>query len=97
MKISAISSYNYKQKNLKHSQAPSFEGKLHLQETANKVFTKKNLFEASLLLVLLSKLTDIADIDVSEIVDFVKNMAFIIVQRLGAKAGLCCPQHVGLH
>ena len=77
MKISAISSYNYKQKNLKHSQEPSFEGKLQLQETANKVFTKKNLFEASLLLVLLSKLTDIADIDVSEIVDFVKNMAFI--------------------
>ena len=77
MKVSAINSYNYKTHSLKQTSEPSFEGKLQLKETANKVFTKKNLFEASLLLVLLSKLTDIADIDVSEIVDFVKNTAFI--------------------
>ena len=77
MKVSAINSYNYKTHSLKQTSEPSFEGKLQLKETANKVFTKKNLFEASLLLVLLSKLTDIADIDVSEIVDFVKNTAII--------------------
>ena len=77
MKVSAINSYNYKTHSLKQTSEPSFEGKLQLKETANKVFTKKNLFEASLLVVLLSKLTDTADIDVSEIVDFVKNMAFI--------------------
>ena len=77
MKVSAINSYNYKTHSLKQTSEPSFEGKLQLKETANKVFTKKNLFEASLLLVLLSKLTDIADIDVSEIVDFMKNTAII--------------------
>ena len=43
MKVSAINSYNYKTHSLKQTSEPSFEGKLQLKETANKVITKKNI------------------------------------------------------
>ena len=63
MKVCAISSYNYKQKNLKHSQEPSFEGKLQLKETANKAITKKNIFNFALLSYLITKVLSFSEIN----------------------------------
>ena len=69
MKVCAISSYNYKQKNLKHSQEPIFEGKLQLKEAANKVITKKNIFNFALLSYLITKVLSFSEIDTPELIN----------------------------
>ena len=84
MKVCAISSYNYKQKNLKHSQEPSFEGKLQLKETANKAITKKNIFNFALLSYLITKVLSFSEIDTPELISelpvYIMSGAFCITE-----------------
>ncbi|MBE7710977.1 MAG: hypothetical protein E7Z92_02420 [Cyanobacteria bacterium SIG31] len=68
MKVFAISSYNHKTRSFKYSQEPSFEGKLQLKETANKVITKKNLFNFALLSFLITKLIDLSEFEIPDII-----------------------------
>ena len=69
MKVNAINLYNYKTNSLKQTSEPSFEGKLQLKETANKVITKKNIFNFALLSYLITKVLSFSEIDTPELIN----------------------------
>ena len=85
MKVSAISSYNYKTRKFNSSQTPSFEGKLQLKEAANKVITKRNIFNLTLLSCLITKLLSLSEIETPEIINelpaYIMASAFCITEK----------------
>ena len=69
MKINAINSYNYKINSLKQTSEPSFEGKLHLKEVANKAITKKNIYNFALLSYLITQGLQLSEIETLELIN----------------------------
>ena len=84
MKVSAINSYNYKTHSLKQTSEPSFEGKLQLKEAANKVITKKNIFNFALLSYLITKVLSFSEINTPELINelpvYIMSGAFCITE-----------------